>query len=1008
MITLVKLIRRVGLSKLEFTNEDERLQEIIAHQVHQKLGVKIDGIEHNQLYRTGRIDGLKRFFNKDGTFATGLLPQVDDVLKELQRVEPTLEIEYINEYPERWVEDEEFPENVVLPDDKLGEITLRDYQYRSVREAVLNQSGLIHVATNGGKCLTADTVILTDKGLVTVEDVFAEQGLKMDVEEKVVEYTGSMKFVNRYGDLEKPSHLTFNGLRPTFKITTSRGYTERATGNHPFLTVSDSGKFEWVDTKDLKEGMWIVSRKGDNIFGNHSMPSDVAYTLGAVVADGYVGQDSKVSFSNSQPEIIERVYQVFNKLGHTVIDSYKERVAKEVRLSDKEATIKFHKDYGVGYGVAKDKRVPKSVMRSDRDTQLAFLTGYLECEMSIEVPKCSIQVTSASHKLLQEIQMMLLNLGYVSNLSAKTVKGYEHNDYYSLTLGAKESARLLEELEFITLKRKERVDNFFTALSSRKRNDKTNPTPYGKELAHKYKEGYKNPPTGFSKKFTVPSTVSTSRFRTLVDKYPDGDKDTKAILDNLLNEDFVFSRVVSVEDAGVLPTYDVAMPNTHSFIANGMVNHNTEIGAGIFKTLIPQLEDGERMIFIVPTKEIFYGAQERLEMRLGQPIGLLGDGKRDIKQVTVVLMPTLVSSLKDPTKDVKITPKERKYQIMIDEVIPKFKGKKNLNTLIRNFLQGYPGTTKARSEIREELMELLHANLSDAKITMEFNKYETYFKKAMEKKAGKKYQKYLETLEFMDSVVCLICDETHRAKGDTWFDTIVQFKNAQYRIGMTGTIDKKDPMLTQKLQGLFGEVLERVANEELIGKGFSAKPYIKFVNVKEPRTISDIREYQSAYDNGIVHNEHRNQVIARMCKTVHDTNKTVLIIVNRLDHGENIREELEKLGVYSEFINGELATDVRKQQLADVKSGKLKVLIATTVLDEGVDISGIHCLILGAGGKSLRQTLQRVGRILRRKEDDNSALVIDFYDRTNMYLFNHSKERHKIYNEEGFDVDFLN
>ena len=582
---MVKLIRRVGLSKLEFTNEDERLQEIIAHQVHQKLGVKIDGIEHNQLYRTGRIDGLKRFFNKDGTFATGLLPQVDDVLKGLQRVEPTLEIEYINEYPERWVEDEEFPENVVLPDDKLGEITLRDYQYRSVREAVLNQSGLIHVATNGGK---------------------------------------------------------------------------------------------------------------------------------------------------------------------------------------------------------------------------------------------------------------------------------------------------------------------------------------------------------------------------------------------------------------------------------------TEIGAGIFKTLIPQLEDGERMIFIVPTKEIFYGAQERLEMRLGQPIGLLGDGKRDIKQVTVVLMPTLVSSLKDPTKDVKITPKERKYQIMIDEVIPKFKGKKNLNTLIRNFLQGYPGTTKARSEIREELMELLHANLSDAKITMEFNKYETYFKKAMEKKAGKKYQKYLETLEFMDSVVCLICDETHRAKGDTWFDTIVQFKNAQYRIGMTGTIDKKDPMLTQKLQGLFGEVLERVANEELIGKGFSAKPYIKFVNVKEPRTISDIREYQSAYDNGIVHNEHRNQVIARMCKTVHDTNKTVLIIVNRLDHGENIREELEKLGVYSEFINGELATDVRKQQLADVKSGKLKVLIATTVLDEGVDISGIHCLILGAGGKSLRQTLQRVGRILRRKEDDNSALVIDFYDRTNMYLFNHSKERHKIYNEEGFDVDFLN
>lgn len=414
------------------------------------------------------------------------------------------------------------------------------------------------------------------------------------------------------------------------------------------------------------------------------------------------------------------------------------------------------------------------------------------------------------------------------------------------------------------------------------------------------------------------------------------------------------------------------------------------------------------MVFIVPTKEIFYGAQERLEQRLGMPVGVLGDGKRDIKQVTVVLMPTLASSLKDPSKDVKVTAKERVPQIVVQEILPLFKGKKNVKTLLKNYMRTYDANTKAREQIKDELTELAHSDLSDAKVQMAMNKYEVNYFKAMEKKAGKKWDKYQETLDFVQSVVCVIVDEAHRVKGDSYFDTLVTFSNAQYRIGMTGTIDYKDDMVWQKMQGLFGQVLERVANEELIGKGFSAKPYIKLVNIKEPRNIANERDYQKVYDQGIVHNEDRNMNIALMCKTVYDTGKTVLIIVNRLDHGTHIMDNLTSMGVYAEFINGELDTDTRKQQLADVKSGKLKVLIATTVLDEGVDISGIHCLILGAGGKSLRQVLQRVGRILRRKEEDNKALVIDFYDRTNKYLFNHSKEREKIYHEEGFDVQFLN
>jgi superfamily II DNA or RNA helicase len=88
--------------------------------------------------------------------------------------------------------------------------------------------------------------------------------------------------------------------------------------------------------------------------------------------------------------------------------------------------------------------------------------------------------------------------------------------------------------------------------------------------------------------------------------------------------------------------------------------------------------------------------------------------------------------------------------------------------------------------------------------------------------------------------------------------------------------------------------------------------------------------------------------------------------------------------------------------------GQLDILIASTIIDEGVDMKSIGCMILAAGGKSLRQQLQRIGRGLRLNGiDGNSVMVFDFFDATNKYLLEHSKQRIKIFKEEKFDVKVL-
>ena len=112
--------------------------------------------------------------------------------------------------------------------------------------------------------------------------------------------------------------------------------------------------------------------------------------------------------------------------------------------------------------------------------------------------------------------------------------------------------------------------------------------------------------------------------------------------------------------------------------------------------------------------------------------------------------------------------------------------------------------------------------------------------------------------------------------------------------------------------------------------------------------------------------------------------------------------------LFRSFTHGEVDKNVRTEQMAKAKAGELDVLVATSVLDEGVDISGFRALIMAGGYKSLRLVLQRVGRILRKKETDNTALVYDFCDSFNKITYDHSMKRLKIYQNEGFDIKYLN
>jgi superfamily II DNA or RNA helicase len=166
--------------------------------------------------------------------------------------------------------------------------------------------------------------------------------------------------------------------------------------------------------------------------------------------------------------------------------------------------------------------------------------------------------------------------------------------------------------------------------------------------------------------------------------------------------------------------------------------------------------------------------------------------------------------------------------------------------------------------------------------------------------------------------------------------------------------------------------------------------------------------WHSVYAQGIVQNEYRNNVIAKVAAQYSRRNMQTLILVRELYHGDQLTQLIRAEGVKNvSFVYGDTPDNVLDDEVAHFKEHTDSVLIASPIFDEGVDVPDMRALIIADGGKSVRAVLQKIGRGVRKKKTGaNTIDVVDFADATHKWLSNHSLERIAIYEGEGFDVTY--
>lgn len=227
----------------------------------------------------------------------------------------------------------------------------------------------------------------------------------------------------------------------------------------------------------------------------------------------------------------------------------------------------------------------------------------------------------------------------------------------------------------------------------------------------------------------------------------------------------------------------------------------------------------------------------------------------------------------------------------------------------------------------------------------------------------------------------VMVDEGHHVsspESGMYFNALA-YCGAPIRFAFTATIADKAAQRVG-LEGLIGPVIGELTMAEGQNLGFLAKPKITFTPCELPNNLFYYKSdpgYTTIYREGIVDNFNRNSRIILAAEKEVKNGGIVLILVKHIRHMDNI---LEYMDIYVDIVKGSVDKDTRLAIKNDLKSGKAKCVIATTSWTEGIDIPNLTMVINAGGGKSEKETLQKIGRGLRKTKNKNMVKIIDFFD----------------------------
>ncbi len=367
-----------------------------------------------------------------------------------------------------------------------------------------------------------------------------------------------------------------SGIKPCFKVTTRSGRSVEVTGHHPFLTARG-----WQPLHDIVVGDRIAVPRMLGCFGaDQSLELGQIRLLGYFIAEGSLARRTP-GFTNADPELtrdfveqIARFYPALHVRQHGI--TY---YPSGERGSLKNPLAEWLREMKLMGKLADAKRFPDCAWRWDRPRLAEFIRTFMSCDGTIYsmggYPR--IEFAVASEGLAQDLHHALVRFGVVAKLWKKKDRCWR----VEITEPASVE-RYQQEIGWIG----EKARRFKRFAEPRKSNLGTVPKPIWTDIRASAGDrgltisrlsvlaGEKGAGTrGFSPH--VSRGITQGRLAV----YADVLRDRR--LSQLASDQIYWDEIVAIESTGEHQVYDLSVPETHNFIAQDILVHNTSLALNV-------------------------------------------------------------------------------------------------------------------------------------------------------------------------------------------------------------------------------------------------------------------------------------------------------------------------------------------------------------------------------------------------------------------------------------------
>jgi superfamily II DNA or RNA helicase len=296
----------------------------------------------------------------------------------------------------------------------------------------------------------------------------------------------------------------------------------------------------------------------------------------------------------------------------------------------------------------------------------------------------------------------------------------------------------------------------------------------------------------------------------------------------------------------------------------------------------------------------------------------------------------------------------------------------------------------------------------------------------------------------------LVADECHRYASSANRRVLEEACNT--RLGLTATLERPDGLHRDVLEPYFGGIVYRLGYREAlaakviapfrfaaVGASFTPRERAEYDELtdmlKELRTklikgwdvrtepfadfLSDVeRLIQNGPKSAAItagrwrtawvrrrellgQSKAKADVVLKIRKVFDDADRSI-VFCSTIQSAQDLGRALRAKGV-SAAVHTSATTDEERKRILDVFSGgDISVLVTVQTLDEGVDVPEADLAVILGSTQNKRQMVQRMGRVIRRKQDRRYARFVYLF--INDTVEDPAEGAHESFLEDMFDA----